>query len=931
VTPRAACGRSILVSTVLVLFLGSVARAQDPGLPGPFGVTKTSYDDGDTAFTPAGFPGPVEVRASVHYPTSLAGGPFPLVVFLHGRHAVCASGVFTWPCPFGPPIPSFEGYDYVGSVLASHGYIVVSISANGINARDNSVTDLGGQARAELIQRHLNKWSTFNTTGGAPFGSLFVGRVDLTRVGTMGHSRGGEGVMRHFLHNQSLGSPYGIKAVFPLAPVDFNRPVVNNVPFEVLLPYCDGDVADLQGVHYYDDARYSAAGDLAPKHYVLVMGANHNYYNTIWTPGSGFPGAVDDWGGVVGDPHCDEGQPRRLTAAQQRGTGLAFLTAFFRRYLGGETNFDPLLKGDVPAPPSATTNDLFSSYHPPDSATARRDVNRLLTSASLTVNQLGGSAAQSGITPYDLCGGESPQPLHCLSALSFHQPHTTPSARSAARGLSQLRGGWNATSATYTNMLPAGTRDVSGFQVLQFRASVNYEDFRNAAGVPQDFTVRLTDGAATVRDVLVSNFSDALFYPPGSVAEVPKVVLNTVRIPLSGFAGLNLSDVRSVQFRFNQTGSGALLITDLAFADAGAPAGLGDLQVTAVSNPPATVTPGGAFGATDTTANLGTAGTVSSTTRFWLSLDTVKSGGDVLLSGARAVGPLGAGANSTGPTTVTVPGGTALNTYFLLACADDTGSVAESNEGNNCRASATTVSVQAAVGQPDLVPSSLTSPNLAAVGQTISIKDKTANVGPAGAGATTTAFYLSADKNLGGDLLLGSRGVPALAAGAASTTTTAVALPPGTVGKFYVLAVVDHAAGVAEADETNNIRARAITIGPDLQIQSLSGPATAARGATVQLNFVAVNSGGGAANASTTRVYLSTNKSLDASDVLLTSRAVPPLAPSATDPAANVPVTIPAGTTTGTKYFLAIADATSVVAESKETNNRRTVAVTIVP
>ena len=77
----------------------------------------------------------------------------------------------------------------------------------------------------------------------------------------MGHSRGGEGVVRHYVLNNSLGAPYGIKAVFPLAPVDFNRFVVNNAALDVLLPYCDGDVSDLQGVHFYDDARYNVPGD----------------------------------------------------------------------------------------------------------------------------------------------------------------------------------------------------------------------------------------------------------------------------------------------------------------------------------------------------------------------------------------------------------------------------------------------------------------------------------------------------------------------------------------------------------------------------------------------------------------------------------------------------------------------------------------------
>ena len=142
----------------------------------------TEYNDGDTAFTPPGFPGPVEVRASVHYPTSLAGGGRPLIVLMHGRHATCSSGssaTLEWPCSGGrQTIPSFQGYNYLAENLASWGYIVVSVSANGINARDNSVDDLGMLARAQLIQKHLDKWQTFSTVGGSPFGTLFVGKVD---------------------------------------------------------------------------------------------------------------------------------------------------------------------------------------------------------------------------------------------------------------------------------------------------------------------------------------------------------------------------------------------------------------------------------------------------------------------------------------------------------------------------------------------------------------------------------------------------------------------------------------------------------------------------------------------------------------------------------------------------------------------------------
>ena len=283
--------RTLSIAVFFFLIIGApatFAQVPDPGTPGPLAVTREEYNFGDTAFQPSNFPGPVELLASIHYPTNLSAGPFPVILLLHGRHATCfsAGGQFLqWPCTNGRlPIPSYQGYDYVSQVLASHGYVVVSVSANGVNAVDNAVFDLGALARAELMQKHLDLLNTFNTTGGAPFGTKFVGKFDLTRVGTMGHSRGGEGVVRHYVLNNSLGAPYGIKAVFPLAPVDFNRFVVNNAALDVLLPYCDGDVSDLQGVHFYDDARYNVPGDPAPKHYMLVMGANHNFYNTIWSP-----------------------------------------------------------------------------------------------------------------------------------------------------------------------------------------------------------------------------------------------------------------------------------------------------------------------------------------------------------------------------------------------------------------------------------------------------------------------------------------------------------------------------------------------------------------------------------------------------------------------------------------------------------------------
>ena len=82
-----------------------------------------------------------------------------------------------------------------------------------------------------------------------------------------------------------------------------------------------------------------------------------------------------------------------------------------------------------------------------------------------------------------------------------------------------------------------------------------------------------------------------------------------------------------------------------------------------------------------------------SKTRYYLSLDGVKSADDRVLATARSVPALAADTSHSGTVTVTIPTATPLNAYFLLACADGLNAVTETSESNNCVASGTTVVV----------------------------------------------------------------------------------------------------------------------------------------------------------------------------------------------------------------------------------------------
>jgi len=293
----------------------------------------------------------------------------------------------------------------------------------------------------------------------------------------------------------------------------------------------------------------------------------------VWSPSSGIPGAADDWvafvPGGVSDSFCGTGKTsQRLTESQQRAVSTGFFTAFFRTFVGGETQFLPILTGDAPPPPGVTRN-LFVTFHAPDNPFLRRDLNRFLTANELSTNVLGGAVTPTALSPYEICGGPAPFPAKCIpSANNAQQPHTAPSARSNAPGLSQLHSGWSSVNGSLRDDLPPTQRNVSGFQAIQFRVVVDFSDPRNVPNVPQDFDVVLTDTSGRSTAVAVSSVSGALYFPPGETIVVPKVVLSTVRIPLTAFRGVNLNAVRSVNFNFAQRPQGNLLIDDVAFASA---------------------------------------------------------------------------------------------------------------------------------------------------------------------------------------------------------------------------------------------------------------------------------------------------------------------------------------------------------------------------
>ncbi|MER6414020.1 hypothetical protein [Streptomyces humidus] len=513
------------------------ANGVDPGRPGTYRTVSGEYD-----LAPVHLPGyaaPVEMTAEVVAPKG-ATGSRPLALFLHGRHSTCYKPGSTddvtgdWPCADGyKPIPSYLGYRRDQQLLASQGYVTVSISANGINAQDGEAEDAGAQARSSLVRQHLARWADWTAhRSSAPAVVREAAKADLSRVLLVGHSRGGEGVNRAAM--DSLYPPpaaedgsrgpvrWKVRGTVLIGPTIFGQNPVADVPSVTLLPGCDGDVSDLQGEDFVDGTRGISRGS-ALHSAVYVVGANHNYFNSEWTPGEAVAPAEDDFGTdpEQPDPVCTPGAATRLTAAQQHKAGSTYIAAAARLFLSGDDRVRPLLDGSGKRAASA-------------------DPARVLTHA-VGGRRSGGFLPDGGakVTGARLCSAVDPAPA--AACLDPETPGSSPhfagweTAQETGRSAVDLK--WSAPG-TAARVTPGRPLSLRGSQKLALRVFVP----PNTTGTK--FDVSVTDSSDR-RVTLGSVQLDGL---PGS-ARTASYWAREVRVPLSAAtrAGFDLGHVESLE------------------------------------------------------------------------------------------------------------------------------------------------------------------------------------------------------------------------------------------------------------------------------------------------------------------------------------------------------------------------------------------------
>lgn len=434
--------------------------------------------------------------------------PRPLVILAHGNGF------------------EYDEYRYLAEHLAHNGFIVASVASELDSEIGERVDDIF--THLEFLYDHHARQLTH----------------DLVLIG---HSRGGEAVIRVANQLPQFNNAISLRALIAMAPSlndSAEAPSVRAAQsFLLLYGSHDDDIIGEVEVglpcespfRIYDRAFEDGAS--APKRYggfykamAYMLGASH--------------GGFTDRENVEPDPEV--GIEGYLTPATQRITTKRLILSLLRWQVFGETEFAPYLIN------AQRHDDVVLQYE---------DGNRMVLE-DFEFNEADDPALKTG---WQSQGAVS---LHWgrLYNLESHSPHDS----------GGLLVKWNEsvwTGAKLNFVLPSDQRDWRGYPYLSFRVAQVYGDVNNDSGSDIDWEIVL-EGKNLSQSVRVADYAN-LHYPETTVSaaiadmRISKTAMQTVRIPLSAFGQVDWRHVQTLSFRFNQPRSdgfrrGAMVLDSIA-------------------------------------------------------------------------------------------------------------------------------------------------------------------------------------------------------------------------------------------------------------------------------------------------------------------------------------------------------------------------------
>lgn len=488
------------------------------------GVVGRSYDLGRQVIPAAPF-NRAEVAGHVRFPADFeARATLPLILIMHGNNGVCRSQegvdycrmdmIRDGVCPDGmTPTPNGEGMLYLAETLAARGMVAVVIKGNSTNC-----VPLPGtvQGKVVLLVEHLRRWRRWVKEGGAPFGTSFVGKLDLAHVGLVGHSNGAEAAA---LVPELLGRSrwdaqlqgVRIASIATLASSDSLMSTPDTEALLSVLASCDQQVTFMEGKRIFDR---SLPGRTAPRAEAYIVAANHNGFNAQMIHDESLDSPTGStWSACPMDKKLPGDVQRRLVGAMVAG------------WMQATARPDPLapqpwMRAEAPLPSGiaafvGTPVDVRWSYFAPE----RVAIDTFEGHLGQRHNSMGGENRFEGFEMAARCYG-------------------TDCDREFDQSVWGLRLHWDRRPARAT--FPFPPVDATVYPYLSLRAALCLHADLNPADRDQSFKLGVEDSHGNRASISLGEASLRLPYPsllatPDETHGYTREQLHTLRVPLSLF------------------------------------------------------------------------------------------------------------------------------------------------------------------------------------------------------------------------------------------------------------------------------------------------------------------------------------------------------------------------------------------------------------
>lgn len=509
-------GSSEPIETVRYLDITNLNASQG----NPYKAAVAEFDLGKKEYLSlAGKIMPYNIKGIIGVPQG--DGPFPLILITHGSHSNDDES------------KRFDtGYDYLVAALAEHGYIAVSMDMS--KPYIWKYGDNDDQEKSLPVARdHMESLMKANAGSDPGYGIDLKGKIDLGKIGLIGHSRGGETIFEIAADQATRG--INIQALLALAPTSlFDREEWPDSQVAILVPEYDGDVIGLDGFNIY---RFLDAEGKGSYYATLLMKANHNYFNRNITRNDAAMSKFAD-------------TTDQLTREQQEKFLQEYAIGFFNASL--RKSPDGFIDPDAAQPNKMYGWDvktLFTAAGAVDLADVKTTegfqgegarVEATVDSWFFKDDKILIDTVTSGIEPYNL------RPL--------------------------LHVQWEGKGGQVT--IAPKVHDFSQHTALTLNLVIDSADELNQPDLSQRFTVALTDTAGNITKLILPEGLNALAYTPGRVDSTPLYEENLyywstpspiscVNLPLREFHNIDLEQVQSVRLIFDQTDRGSIYIDSI--------------------------------------------------------------------------------------------------------------------------------------------------------------------------------------------------------------------------------------------------------------------------------------------------------------------------------------------------------------------------------